>query len=269
MSPTSNKGMTALVTGASSGIGFELSRLLARDGFRLVLVARDRNRLERAARELRDRFEVSVLVIPMDLSTRTAAEEIVRELQKEAIEINVLVNNAGYALYGPFIETDFENEIGMMQVNMESLTRLTKRLLPAMIKKKEGKIMNVASTAAFAPGPLMAVYYATKAYVLSFSEALSQELRGTGVTVTALCPGATETGFQERARTENTILFSPWKVMDAGTVARIGYHGMMKGKAVVIPGWLNKLMVFSIRMGPRSYIARFSRILQEKRKPKS
>lgn len=268
MSPLSNQGMTALVTGASGGIGLELSRLLARDGCRLVLVARDRDRLEKAASELKERFGAAVRVIPKDLSARTAAEEIVRELRKEAIEIDVLVNNAGYAIYGRFFETDLENETGMMQVNMQSLTRLTKWILPAMMRKNRGKIMNVASTAAFAPGPLMAVYYATKAYVLSFSEALSEELHGTGVTVTALCPGATETGFQKRADVGNTILFRPWKVMDAATVARIGYRGMMKGKAVVIPGLLNKLMVFSIRLGPRSTIARFSRILQEKRKPK-
>lgn len=269
MSPLSDQKKTALVTGASGGIGYELAKLFARDGCNLVIVARDRDRLEKASREMREQFNVSIKVIPKDLSRREAADEIVRELQKEAIGIDVLVNNAGYAGYGPFTETSLEDELDMMQVNMTSLTELTKRLLPSMIEKKEGKIMNIASTAAFAPGPFMAVYYATKAYVLSFSEALAEELRGTGVTVTALCPGATETGFQKRARVENTILFSPWKTMDAATVARIGYRGMMKGKTVVIPGLLNKLMVYSIRLGPRRYITQIAKLMQEKRKPKS
>jgi short-subunit dehydrogenase len=205
-------------------------------------------------------------VISSDLSEPQAADEMVQALRKDSVKIDVLVNNAGYAGYGPFTETSLEDELDMMRVNMVSLTHLTKLLLPAMIQQKKGRILNVASTAAFAPGPFMGVYYATKAYVLSFSEALAEELRGTGVTVTALCPGATDTGFQKRARVENTLLFSPWKVMDAETVARIGYRGMMKGKTVVIPGLLNKWMIFSIRLGPRRFVSRFARILQEKRK---
>jgi len=269
MSSISNHEKSALVTGASSGIGFELCRLLARDGYRLVLVARDRPRLEQAVEKLRSEFPQAALKwISTDLSEPQAADEIVRELRKESIEIDVLVNNAGFGGYGPFFETAFEDELRMMQVNIISLMDLTKRLLPNMIHKKEGRIMNVASTAGFAPGPFMAVYYATKAFVLSLSEALSEELRGTGVTVTAFCPGATETGFQKRARVENTALFSPWKVMDAGPVARTGYRGMMKGKTVVIPGLLNKLMVNSIRLGPRRIVSRFARNLQEKRNSK-
>jgi short-subunit dehydrogenase len=268
MSPLSNQGTTALVTGASSGIGFELSRLLARDGNSLVLVARDNGRLEKAGRELREQFNVSVKVIPKDLSEPRASDEIVQELQKDSIKIDILVNNAGYGGYGSFAETTLDDELRMMQVNMVSITDLTKRLLPYMIQKKEGRILNVASTAGFVPGPFMAIYYATKAFVLSFSEALNEELRGTGVTVTALCPGSTETGFQNRARVENTIMFSPWKPMDAGTVAGIGYRGMIKGKPVVIPGLLNKLMIFSIRFSPRSYVARLTRFMQEKRNTK-
>jgi uncharacterized protein len=266
MSALSHQKKTALVTGASSGIGYEISRLLATDGYDLVLVARDRQRLEEAAERIRkSQAAVSIKVIPKDLSDRSAVDEIVQDLRRESIEIHVLINNAGYAMYGPFVENVLDDELDMMRVNMESLTQLTKRLVPDMIEKREGRIMNVASTAAFAPGPFMAVYYATKAYVLSFSEALSEELRGTGVSVTALCPGATETGFQKRARVEKTLLFRPWKVMDPETVARIGYRGMMKGKAVVIPGWLNKWMVHSIRFGPRSSLRRISRFLQNKR----
>jgi uncharacterized protein len=266
MPATSDRKKTALVTGASSGIGYEISRLLATDGYRLVLVARDRRRLEEAVERIRkSEPAVAVKVIPKDLSDRRAVDEIVQELRRESIEIHVLVNNAGYAVYGPFVETPLDDELDMMRVNMESLTQLTKRLVPDMIERRGGRIMNVASTAAFAPGPFMAIYYATKAYVLSFSEAFSEELRGTGVSVTALCPGATDTGFQKRARVEKTLLFRPWKVMDAETVARIGYRGMMKGKAVVIPGWLNKWMVLSIRFGPRGFVRRISRSLQDKR----
>jgi len=266
MPQSRNPSMTALVTGASSGIGYELARLFARDGYRLVLVARNRQRLEEAAERIRkSEPAASIKVISKDLSDRQAVDEIVQELRRESLGIDVLVNNAGYANYGPFTEITLDDELDMMRVNMESLTQLTQKLLPDMVDKKRGRIMNVASTAAFAPGPFMAVYYATKAYVLSFSEALSEELRGTGVSVTALCPGATGTCFQKRARVEKTVLFSPWKVMDAETVARIGYRGMIRGKAVVIPGWLNKLMVISIRFSPRSSVRKISRLLQSKR----
>ncbi|HTN42252.1 MAG TPA: SDR family oxidoreductase [Nitrospiria bacterium] len=270
MSPISNQGRTALVTGASSGIGYELGRLLARDDYNLVLVARDGERLEEAAEAIRkEEPKVSIKTISTDLSEPRAAEAIIQELRKESIKIDVLINNAGYGVYGRFAETALDEEVRMMQVNMVSLTDLTKRLLPYMIQKKEGRIMNVASAGGFVPGPFFAVYYATKAYVLSLSEALNEELRGTGITVTALCPGATETKFQNRARVKNTILYKPWKMMDAGTVARIGYRGMMKGKAVVIPGLLNKLMIFSTRFGPRSSVARLTRFIQENRNTNS
>ena len=268
MSPISNQGRTALITGASSGIGYELAKLFARDGYSLVLVARDRQRLIRIADEFNRSFGIDAKIIAKDLSNPTAAEEIIKELQQSSVQIDVLVNNAGYGVYGLFTETDRDDELRMMQVNMVSLTDLTKRLLPYMIQKKAGRIMNVASAGGFVPGPFFAVYYASKAFVLSFSEALAEELRGTGVTVTALCPGATETGFQKRANVEDTILYSPWKMMDAGTVARIGYRGMMKGKPVVITGWLNKLMIFSTRFGPRRYVARLTRFIQENRNNK-
>lgn len=270
MKPPSNRERTALVTGASTGIGYELSRLLARDRYRLVLVARDRPRLEKAAAAIRTEQPKGFLkAIPKDLSDPHAAEEIVRELQTESIRIDVLINNAGYAVYGPFTETSLENELEMMKVNMIGLTELTKRILPTMIEQKGGRIMNVASAGGFVPGPFLAVYYATKAYVLSFSEALAEELRGTGITVTVLCPGATETEFQKRANMGKTILYRPWKVMDAQTVARAGYRGMMRGKPAVIPGLFNKLMIFSIRFVPRRFVARFAGFIQKNRKVNS
>jgi short-subunit dehydrogenase len=215
------KQRTALVTGASGGIGLELARLLARSGYNMVLVARSEEKLAQLAQELTTRHEVAVRVLVKDLSRPEAPQEIFDELQREAIAIEVLVNNAGFGLYGAFSETDLNDELQMMQVNMVALTHLTKLLLPAMLKKKRGKILNVASTAALQPGPLMAVYYATKAYVLSFSQALNDELEGSGVSVTALCPGPTTSGFQSRAAMESSRLMKG-NMMDARTVALIG-----------------------------------------------
>lgn len=257
---------TALITGATRGIGYELSKLFAKDGYHLVLVARDGQRLNQVAKEMETAYGIKIRTILKDLSGRTAAEAVFDELQKDSTRIDVLVNNAGYALYGPFRETDLGSELGMMQINMESPTQLTKLCLDQMIKRGEGKILNVASTAAFQPGPLMAVYYATKAYILSFSEALANELQGTGVTVTALCPGPTKTGFQERAGIEGLKMYGGWRVLDAETVARIGYRGMMEGRTVVVPGLFNKLLAFTVRLGPRNLVTRIARRLQEGRK---
>jgi short-subunit dehydrogenase len=195
----------------------------------------------------------------------SASKEIYDWVQKQSLNPGILVNNAGYGASGRFAETDIKSEIEMMQVNMISLVELTKYFLQDMIEKKKGRILNVASTAAFAPGPLMSIYYATKAFVLSFSEALSNELKGTGITVTALCPGPTRTGFQERANLEKSRLFS-LKVMNARTVALKGYKGLMKGKAIVIPGLFNKLLILSVRLSPRTMVAKITRWMQESRK---
>ncbi len=258
-----DSGKTALITGASSGIGYELTKLFASDGYNLVLVARNQGQLMQIADELKEKYGVSVKVISKDLSAASASEEIFRELQQESIEIDALVNNAGFATYGLFSETDLAAELRMMQVNMVTLTHLTKLLLSGMLQRRRGKILNVASTAAFQPGPLMAVYYATKAYVLLFSEALADELRGTGVNVTALCPGPTESGFQKSANMEDSKLFSG-EVMDAQTVARIAYRGLMTNKTVVIPGLRNKILVESVRIFPRKIVTRVVRNLQER-----
>ncbi len=180
---------TALITGASSGIGYELSKLFAQDSYDLVLIARSENKLQDLAAKLQNEFGSQVKVIVQDLGINFAPKTIFSQLQEENITIDVLVNNAGFATYGLFTETDLQAELEMMQVNMVALTHLTKLFLPGMVQRRQGKILNIASTAAFQPGPLMAVYYATKAYVLSFSEAIANELIGTGVTVTVLCPG--------------------------------------------------------------------------------
>ena len=187
---------TALITGASSGIGLELAKLFARDGYELVLVARRVERLEELGRELTQRHGVRCHTISVDLAQPDAAAEIVRRLEGAGPAVDVLVNNAGFGVLGPLATTEPETAGRMIRVNIEALTQLTRALLPGMLARRRGRILNVASTAGFAPGPLMAVYYATKAYVISFSEALAEELRGTGVTVTVLCPGPTRTEFQ-------------------------------------------------------------------------
>jgi short-subunit dehydrogenase len=247
---------TALITGASGGIGLELARVFAEQGYALVLVARNRARLEEIAVELKP---TPVQVLGKDLALVGAAEGIHREIPK----VDVLVNNAGYGVYGRFAETPLDEELGMLQLNMTALVVLTKLYLPAMVAAKNGKILNVASTAAFQPGPLMALYYATKAFVLSFSEAIGSELEGTGVTVTALCPGPTATGFQARSKVEKSRLFQRMKVMDARTVAEAGYRGLMAGKPVVIPGLMNKILAQSVRFSPRGLVTKIARKMQE------
>lgn len=258
-----NLPKTALITGASSGIGYELTKLLARDRYNLVLVARSADKLQQMASTFTDQFGITVKPIVKDLSNPNSPNEIFNELQQEGITIDVLVNNAGFATYGLFVQTDLETERAMMQVNIVALTHLTKLFLPQMVEKKQGKILNIASTAAFQPGPLMAVYYASKAFVLSFSEALANEVKESGITVTALCPGATESGFQKRANMQESKLVKGRQIMDATTVAKIGYQGMIQGKSVVIPGIKNKLLAVSVRFLPRTIVTQVVRQMQE------
>jgi short-subunit dehydrogenase len=255
----------ALVTGSSGGIGLELAKLLAKDGHNLVLVARSADKLNNLSSELKRSFNIDIKVLPKDLTAINAASEIYDELKKDNLHINILINNAGYGGSGKFAETDLNYELNMMKVNMSTLVELTKLFLPQMIQDGNGKIMNVASTAAFVPGPLMAIYYATKAFVLSFSEAISNELKNSGVTVTALCPGPTRTGFAKTAGVEGANLFSS-NIMNAESVALTGYTAMLKGKTVVIPGIKNRLLNFSVRFSPRKTVSMITRRMQEKRK---
>lgn len=237
---------TALVTGASSGIGRELARLFARDKYDLVLVARNQQKLDELAQELRGRHGVAVTVRAVDLSVPGAAMQIVDQLRRELISVDVLVNCAGTQVYGLFAGADTEQLLDMIQVNVNSLTHLTKLLLPGMLERGQGKILNVASTGSFCPGPLNAVYCATKAYVLSFSEAIAAELDGSGVTVTALCPGATNTEFVTRHGLQDVRLFQ--NMMDAGRVAEIGYQALMEDRAVVVAGWGNRFQVWALQI---------------------
>src|ERR1051325_400430 len=224
--------LTALVTGASGGIGEELARLFAADGHALVLVARSEEKLRRLAEELGAKHGVAVRVLASDLSRAEAPREILEELTRAGVSVDALVNNAGIGTWGLFAETDLKQELELLQINVVALTHLTKLFLPSMIARGRGYVCNVASTAAFQPGPLMAVYYASKAYVLSFSEALSNETAGTGVVVSALCPGPTETGFVAAAGMGDSKLFDRGP-MGAREVAEAGYRGMLEGKRIV------------------------------------
>lgn len=248
----------ALITGASSGIGLELARIFARECYDLTLVARNEARLQELAGELRSAHPVAVDVIAKDLSGAEAAIEI----QQRAGEVDVLVNNAGFGLYGNFADLPLSDCLSLMHVNMDALVALTRVFLPAMIASHSGRVLNVASTAAFQPGPLMALYYASKAFVLHFSEAIANELQGTGVTVTALCPGPTETGFQARAAVEN-IRLNRMGMMSAKAVAEAGYGGLMAGKTTVIPGVRNKFGAMSVRVSPRKLVTKIVRRIQE------
>jgi short-subunit dehydrogenase len=249
---------TALITGASGGIGADLADLFAADGYDLVLVARNVSKLEEVAARARSRG-VNAQVLAADLAKPDAPREIAAQVAR----VDALVNNAGFGVVGPFAETDGAQELEMLQVNIVALTHLTKLFLPQMIARKRGYVMNVASTAAFQPGPLMAVYYATKAYVLSFSEALAEEVSGSGVSVTALCPGPTATGFADAAAMTKTNLFTKIQPADSRGVARAGFEGMKRGRRIVIPGLRNRIMAQSVRVSPRALVTKIVRRLQE------
>ena len=256
---------TVLITGASSGIGLELAHLFARDGYRLVLVARNRGALRELADDLQSRYNVTVRVSPKDLAHPAAPTELYQELQEAGIVLDVLVNNAGFGGGGAFLSTDWNNEAEMMQVNMVALTHLTKLFLP-QIRAREGKVLNVASTAAFQPGPFMSVYYASKAYVLHFTEALAEELSDTGVTATCLCPGPVKTNFQKRAHLGDTKMATSPLLVDVREVARVGYEGMKQGKRLVIPGWKNRMVMQMLRVSPRSVVSKAVSRLQQAKK---
>lgn len=255
---------TALITGASNGIGLELAKIHASKGDNLVLVARNKSKLDELKIELQNQFNVKVYTIGKDLSANNTALEVYQETTNQNIFIDYLINNAGFGDFGMFVETDWNKELQMIHLNITTLTQLTKLYLKDMIKQGGGKIMNVASTAAFQSGPTMAVYYATKAYVLSFSEAIDNEVRDKGVTVTTLCPGATESGFQAAAAMEESALVKGKKLPSAKEVAEFGYASMMKGKVVAIHGNMNWVMANAVRFLPRSLVVKITRKIQDK-----
>jgi len=251
---------TVLITGASGGIGLELARRFARAGHDLVLVARSAGKLDDLAAALRRDAGVMVTSLPADLSDPGAPRLITETLAGRGLVVDVLINNAGVGLFGPFAETALDAELGMVRLNVTSLVHLTKLLLPGMLARRSGRIVNVASTAGFQPGPLMSVYYATKAFVISFSEGLAEELAGSGVTVTTVCPGPTATGFQEAAGLPGVRALQRGILMDAGEVADAVCRGALAGRRLVIPGVLNRLHLQALRLAPRRLVTRFVRL---------
>ncbi len=258
---------TAVITGASSGIGRELAWILAAKGYYLILVARRDELLEKLADDVRRVYGMEASVIQMDLAQPGAGESLWNAIKDIEPEIDVLVNNAGVSDAGDFAREQPEIIERMIHLNVSTLTSLTRHVLPAMIARKRGKILNVSSLAGFQPGgPGMAVYYAAKTYVLSFTRAIRRELRGTGVSVTALCPGATSTGFEETAHAQNTWMFRWREPMEARDVARAAYEGMQRGCGVVVPGLLNKLMAFGGTLPPSSIALEINRWLLSERR---
>jgi len=253
---------TALITGASGGIGLELARCFAADNYDLVLVARDEEKLNRAAQTLEQEYSVAIISLAFDLSNPDSPREIFAILQEKQIEISSLVNNAGFGDYGFFADCALEKQEKIIAVNIAALTQLTRLFLPGMIARKNGKILNLASTAAFFPGPLMSVYFASKAYVLSFSQALSNELQGSGVICTCLCPGPTKTEFQNRAAMRESKLMSG-AMMDAKTAAQIGYDGLIKGRNLVVAGRWNQILIQAQRIFSQKQLAKIIRRAQD------
>lgn len=257
----------ALVTGASGGLGEEMAKQLAARGFPLVLVARSVRLLESLQQEIQASHGTDVRVLPMDLGLPGAGATLADEVDSMGLPVEVLVNNAGFGQWGPWVEQEPVEELSMIRLNVETPTLLTRRFVPGMVDQGRGRVLNVASTAAFFPGPLMAVYYATKGYLLSFSEALHEELRGTGVTVTSLCPGPVPTGFQTRASMHHFRLPSV-AVVDGAAVARQGVEGMFRGAPLVVPGLANKLAVLASRFLPRRVVPKLVKAMQEGRSPR-
>ena len=258
---------TVLITGASSGIGYEFAKIYAKKGYNLVITARRKNNPDRIKQEL-ESFDTSICVdiIVLDLSKQNSAKELYEVVKQRGILIDTLINNAGFGVYGNFIETDIEKEIDMIELNIKSLVVLTKLFLKDMVSRNNGTIINVASTAAFQPGPLMSVYYASKSFVLSFTEAIRNEVRDTNVNISVLCPGPTDTEFEKSASLEESSLFTKLKVMKPEKVAIIGYKGINRNKSVIIPGILNNILITFNKIIPRALVINIVRKLQESKK---
>ncbi len=251
---------TALITGASSGIGKALAECFARDRYDVILTARRLDRLEAIAADLKSRYSIQATAIAADLQAADGAQKLHAAVQSRGITLSALVNNAGFGTYGPFHELPLERELAMVQLNVTTVVTLSRLFLPDLIANK-GKLMNLASTAAFQAGPYMAVYFASKAFVLNFSEALAAELSGTGVTVTAFCPGPTASGFQAAAQMEESAMVKGKKMPSSEDVAAAGYRAMQSGKAVYIPGFMNWLMAQGPRFVPRAIATQLTKAI--------
>ncbi len=259
-----NNDKTALITGASGGIGEEFARQLAAKGYNLVLVARSKDKLNQLKQAWEEEFGIRVFVLPTDLANRKQLNQLYDRIKYEKIRVDILINNAGFGDFGEFIDTNWKKEDAMIRVNINALTYLSKVLAKAMVSHGHGYILNVASMAAFQPGPLMAVYYATKAYVLSYTQAIANELKGTGVSATVMCPGPVETEFQNNAKLVDSKLFRRLKPSSARSVAASGLKAMFNRKTVHIPGGTNKLLAFSTRFMPRKLLTDTVRKMQDR-----
>lgn len=257
-----------LITGASSGIGFELAHEFARNKHNLILVARSKDKLEKLKADIELKYPVVAEVIIMDLSEPSSSDQLFEKISLQKFNVDILVNNAGFGDHGYFKDSNPKKMEDMIQLNILTLSKLCRLFLPSMLERGYGKILNVASTAAFQAGPLMNVYYATKAYVLSFSEGLYEELIGTGVSVTALCPGPTQSGFQEVANFTNTKIMNNMKVASSKDVAVFAYEKLMANEAIVVHGFINTVVATTVNFVPRSFTRKIVRRLQEKRTTK-
>ena len=255
---------TTLITGASSGIGMELARISAREGRDLLLTARRENRLIKLKDELEMEYKVNIHILALDLVKKNSPKKLFNYTQKNSLTIDVLINNAGVGDFGKFHKSNWEWQETMIDLNMKSLSHLTHLFLPQMVQLNRAYVMNVASNAAFQPGPLMSVYYATKHYVLAFSEALANELQDTGVTVTALCPGPTKSEFQETASMQKSKLVNTVPLPDSKQVAEYGYKAMIKGKRVAVHGFMNKIFSVVVRLLPKRLVTSIVRKMQAK-----
>lgn len=256
---------TALITGASNGLGYDIASVFAENGYNVILVARNKQKLLDLANQARQMFGVSAHVIAKDLARPGSPAEIFRDLQSKNIPIDVLVNNAGFGLLGPFGYSRAGEQIDMLDVNIMAPVRLTALFLPPMLLRGNGRILNIASTAGFQPGPFMAGYYASKSFVVSFSVGLAEELKNRGVTVSVLCPGPMATGFRARAGVKQPALMASLADMDSRVVAQSGFEGLMAGNVIIVPGMLNRLGTIAARIVPMTLAARVVGTVQKKR----
>src|SRR5687768_9701603 len=256
---------TALITGASVGLGRELAKEFASHGHDVILTARNRDALEALAGTLEGKHKIKATVFVYDLALPDSPQALFDSVMMEGLQVHTLVNNAGFGFGGPFADTEIDRELDMIQVNVTAVVHLTKLFMQPMLKRKKGRILNVASTAAFQPGPLNSIYYSTKAFVLSFSQAIDEELRNSGVSVTCLCPGPTATEFAERAGTVNTHVFRRTNTADAEDVAHYGYKATMRGDRIAVPGVKNKVIIQAERFLPRAFVTAAVRRIQADR----
>ncbi|GAB4169771.1 MAG: SDR family oxidoreductase [Calditrichia bacterium] len=260
-----NNRTFTLITGATKGIGYELTKLFARHLHSLVLVARDEQKLAEISKQCMEKYSIEVIPLAMDLSVPENVDQLIDYIQQKGISIDILINNAGFGVYGDFLELDEKTDIEMINLNITALVKLTKAIGRIMKDQGHGKILQVASTAAFQPGPNMAVYYATKAFVLSFSEAVSKEFADYHIQVSTLCPGPTETAFHDRAGTRSSVLMQKLN-MSAEKCAHIAFEGFMNGKRLIIPGMMNKIGVFLVRFFPRSWVLSVVKLFMKQKK---